>query len=190
MDGTDIPDGFIISIMEAAGQPVPESKPILEVNPHHPLVEKLDQEADEDRFGDLASIADWAAKLAGAVARIAGTLHLVRQAEEHGLPRQDAGGRPTGRSPFAPWNEPISQQTMEGAIRIELVPEKLLEGLELLGGGVGYPLKVMPGAYLKVPRIPDKGELEQPIEEFFREDLLSQNSLPVPGQLHPDPVTG
>ncbi len=43
-------------IMEAAGQPVPESKPILEVNPRHPLVEKLDQESDEDRFADLASI--------------------------------------------------------------------------------------------------------------------------------------
>jgi molecular chaperone HtpG len=43
-------------IMEAAGQAVPESKPILEVNPRHPLVEKLDQEADEDRFSDLAAI--------------------------------------------------------------------------------------------------------------------------------------
>ena len=29
---------------------------ILEVNPRHPLVEKLDQEADEDRFADLAAI--------------------------------------------------------------------------------------------------------------------------------------
>lgn len=43
-------------IMESAGQAVPESKPILEVNPRHPLVEKLDQEADEDRFADLAAI--------------------------------------------------------------------------------------------------------------------------------------
>ncbi|MFK8048013.1 MAG: molecular chaperone HtpG [Halioglobus sp.] len=43
-------------IMEAAGQEVPESKPILEVNPAHPLVTILDQEADEDRFADLASI--------------------------------------------------------------------------------------------------------------------------------------
>jgi molecular chaperone HtpG len=43
-------------IMEAAGQPVPESKPILEINPGHPLLEMLDQEADEDRFADLASI--------------------------------------------------------------------------------------------------------------------------------------
>lgn len=43
-------------IMEAAGQEVPESKPILEVNPGHPLITILDQEADEDRFADLASI--------------------------------------------------------------------------------------------------------------------------------------
>ena len=43
-------------IMEQAGQAVPESKPILEVNPSHPLVEMMDQEADEDRFADLASI--------------------------------------------------------------------------------------------------------------------------------------
>jgi molecular chaperone HtpG len=43
-------------IMEAAGQAVPESKPILEVNPGHPLVEKLDGEVDEDRFADLAAI--------------------------------------------------------------------------------------------------------------------------------------
>jgi molecular chaperone HtpG len=43
-------------IMEAAGQPVPPSKPIFEVNVGHPLVEKLDREQDEDRFADLASI--------------------------------------------------------------------------------------------------------------------------------------
>ena len=37
-------------------QYVPDSKPILEVNPEHPLVVKLDAEADEDRFAELASI--------------------------------------------------------------------------------------------------------------------------------------
>ena len=51
-------------IMEAAGQPVPESKPILEVNPGHPLVQMLDQEADEDRFADLAMIVFEQASLA------------------------------------------------------------------------------------------------------------------------------
>lgn len=43
-------------IMEAAGQKIPSSKPILEVNPEHPLVTKLDKESDEDRFGELARI--------------------------------------------------------------------------------------------------------------------------------------
>lgn len=43
-------------ILEAAGQKVPESKPIFELNPEHPLVKKLDAEANEGRFGDLAHI--------------------------------------------------------------------------------------------------------------------------------------
>ena len=43
-------------IMEAAGQAVPESKPILEINPGHPLVKMLDAEPDEDRFADLGTI--------------------------------------------------------------------------------------------------------------------------------------
>tara|TARA_R110002072_G_scaffold146456_2_gene293282 strand:+ start:17223 stop:19145 length:1923 start_codon:yes stop_codon:yes gene_type:complete len=43
-------------IMEAAGQDIPDTKPILEVNPAHPLALMLDQEADEDRFSDLANI--------------------------------------------------------------------------------------------------------------------------------------
>ncbi len=43
-------------IMEAAGQKVPDVKPIFEVNTGHPLVQKLDLESDEERFADLASI--------------------------------------------------------------------------------------------------------------------------------------
>ncbi len=43
-------------IMEAAGQSLPESKPIFELNPEHPLVQKLDLEADEDRFADFVSV--------------------------------------------------------------------------------------------------------------------------------------
>ncbi len=43
-------------IMEAAGQAVPDSKPIFELNLEHPLVRKLDGEADEDRFNELAAI--------------------------------------------------------------------------------------------------------------------------------------
>ncbi|PZQ27895.1 MAG: molecular chaperone HtpG, partial [Ectopseudomonas oleovorans] len=36
-------------ILEASGQKVPESKPIFEFNPAHPLIERLDAEPDEDR---------------------------------------------------------------------------------------------------------------------------------------------
>ena len=43
-------------LLEAAGQEVPDSKPILEVNPSHPLIARLDSEADEDRFADLSHI--------------------------------------------------------------------------------------------------------------------------------------
>ncbi len=51
-------------IMEAAGQEVPSSKPILEINPAHPLAKMLDQEPDEDRFEDLANIVFEQANLA------------------------------------------------------------------------------------------------------------------------------
>ena len=43
-------------IMEAAGQKVPDTKPVFELNTEHPLVQKLDRESDEERFGELASI--------------------------------------------------------------------------------------------------------------------------------------
>ena len=43
-------------LLESAGQKLPESKPIFEINPEHPLVQRLDGEADEDRFADLAEV--------------------------------------------------------------------------------------------------------------------------------------
>ena len=43
-------------ILEAAGQEVPDSKPTLEINPEHPLISRLDREADEDRFGELSRV--------------------------------------------------------------------------------------------------------------------------------------
>lgn len=53
-------------ILEASGQKVPDAKPIFEINPQHPLIEKLDAEADEDRFADLSHILfDQAALAAG-----------------------------------------------------------------------------------------------------------------------------
>ena len=43
-------------IMEAAGQELPATKPILELNPGHPLVARLDQESDEQRFAELSRL--------------------------------------------------------------------------------------------------------------------------------------
>jgi len=43
-------------MLRAAGQEVPESKPVFEVNPNHPIVRQLDAEKDEARFADLAHL--------------------------------------------------------------------------------------------------------------------------------------
>ncbi|MDF0534257.1 molecular chaperone HtpG [Shewanella yunxiaonensis] len=46
----------MIKLMQAAGQPVPEVKPIFEINPAHPLVKRLDDEQDESRFADWSNL--------------------------------------------------------------------------------------------------------------------------------------
>lgn len=43
-------------MLEAAGQALPEAKRVLEINPEHPLIVKMDQQADEDRFKEMAEI--------------------------------------------------------------------------------------------------------------------------------------
>ncbi|MFO7786174.1 MAG: molecular chaperone HtpG, partial [Halospina sp.] len=43
-------------IMEAAGQPVPDAKPIFEINVDHPLLQRLEKEQGEERFSDLAQV--------------------------------------------------------------------------------------------------------------------------------------
>lgn len=53
-------------ILEASGQKVPDSKPVLEINPGHPLIAKLEAEADGARFDDLGRVLfDQAALAAG-----------------------------------------------------------------------------------------------------------------------------
>lgn len=71
---TDSPSCLVVSeddmgmqmrrILESAGQQVPESKRIFELNPDHPLVKRLNDEADMDRFNDLAMVLFDQAKLA------------------------------------------------------------------------------------------------------------------------------
>lgn len=51
-------------IMEASGQAIPETKPHFEINPGHPLIERLDGEPDEERFEDLVEILFGQASLA------------------------------------------------------------------------------------------------------------------------------
>jgi molecular chaperone HtpG len=43
-------------ILKAAGQEVPELKPILEINADHPIVKRLAQEPDDARFGEWCQI--------------------------------------------------------------------------------------------------------------------------------------
>lgn len=46
----------MIKLMQAAGQPVPEVKPIFEINPAHPLVKRLNDEQDESLFADWSNL--------------------------------------------------------------------------------------------------------------------------------------
>lgn len=48
--------GNLARILKAAGQQAPDSKPILEINPSHRLVEKLKAESDDARFADYAHV--------------------------------------------------------------------------------------------------------------------------------------
>jgi len=49
--------GNLLRMLKAAGQNAPESKPILEINPNHPLVQRLKYEdAGSNRFGDWSHI--------------------------------------------------------------------------------------------------------------------------------------
>ncbi len=48
--------GNMARILKAAGQNAPESKPILELNPTHKLVKRLENEAEETKFADLAHL--------------------------------------------------------------------------------------------------------------------------------------
>ncbi len=43
-------------MLEASGQQLPETKPVLEINVDHPLVARLSGEADDDRFSALSNI--------------------------------------------------------------------------------------------------------------------------------------
>ena len=48
--------GNMARILKAAGQNAPESKPILELNPTHKLVKRLENETEDSKFSDLAHL--------------------------------------------------------------------------------------------------------------------------------------
>ena len=54
----------IARLLKQSGQDVPAMKPIFEINPSHPLMQRLDREADEARFADLLELMFDQAKLA------------------------------------------------------------------------------------------------------------------------------
>ena len=43
-------------IMEAAGQKAPTSKPTLEVNPNHPLLQRIEKTSEGAEFNDLSML--------------------------------------------------------------------------------------------------------------------------------------
>jgi molecular chaperone HtpG len=43
-------------VLKSVGQDAPQSKPIMEINISHPLLERLEKEAEEERFSDLAQV--------------------------------------------------------------------------------------------------------------------------------------
>ena len=48
--------GNLERMLKAAGQSTPSTKPILEINPAHKLVEKLNTETDDAKFSDWAHV--------------------------------------------------------------------------------------------------------------------------------------
>jgi len=47
---------YMQNLMKQAGHEMPESKPVLEVNPTHPLIERMEAETDDEQFSDWADI--------------------------------------------------------------------------------------------------------------------------------------
>ena len=50
------PSRHLERILRESGQTVPVSKPILEINPDHPVVQRLKQESDSTLFADWSHI--------------------------------------------------------------------------------------------------------------------------------------
>ncbi|MGV6817837.1 MAG: molecular chaperone HtpG [Thiotrichales bacterium] len=47
---------YMQQLMKQAGQEMPSSKPTLEVNPSHPIIKRLEEETDDDRFTEWSEL--------------------------------------------------------------------------------------------------------------------------------------
>ncbi|GAA0397370.1 molecular chaperone HtpG [Cocleimonas flava] len=47
---------YMQTLMKQAGHDMPSNKPVLEINPTHPLIERMEAETDDEQFGDWAEI--------------------------------------------------------------------------------------------------------------------------------------
>ena len=47
---------YMQNLMKQAGHEMPTSKPVLEINPTHPLIERMEAETDDEQFADWADI--------------------------------------------------------------------------------------------------------------------------------------
>ncbi|HHJ20072.1 MAG TPA: molecular chaperone HtpG, partial [Gammaproteobacteria bacterium] len=47
---------YMQNLLKQAGQELPSSKPVLEINPDHPMLAKMKDEADDQRFADWSAL--------------------------------------------------------------------------------------------------------------------------------------
>ena len=80
-------------MLEASGQALPESKPILEINIDHPLVARLSAESDDVRFGELTKIVLDHAMLAEG-AQLENPAEYVRRMNQYLLGIEASGDKP------------------------------------------------------------------------------------------------
>jgi molecular chaperone HtpG len=78
-------------MLEASGQALPESKPILEINVDHPLVLRLFAECDDARFAELSKIVLDHALLAEGT-QLENPAEYVRRMNQYLLDMEESGG--------------------------------------------------------------------------------------------------
>ncbi|MEI8375379.1 MAG: YfjI family protein [Planctomycetota bacterium] len=126
------------------------------------------------RLGDLADIQDWAGKLAGAVIRLAGILHLVEQAERRlhePAEQQERIAHRERMPPFTPWETPISGTTLAAAVTIAqyLIPHAQA-AFAMMGMAAGTSASVMANAWCALEWIRRNHRTR-----FTRRDLHQEN---------------